>query len=448
MIIDLSRHRKDYFELPEPAAILRQYIEKEKEKETPITINDVRQLAREQKVTVATKEGDLDGLLAGTYTQDSMAAVERIADAEGLIIIPGNYRINAAEARKVVVYSLDTLVLLDSAAVRQKILGKAQKGKLSATAKQEHEWHPEKVMGNAFNLLHEQKEEDTERTLSCYAWWGKDRHRRIVSLYRAIQGAELRAFQNVSAYKLLIPTFRKELRTKKKAGTDVELSADEQKERQEKIDRYEKYIRRTNIGTYLKQMETDFTDLIEPVMREFAYETGEMMRVPSRSRPGQTYRVKLTDVPVLAAEDPLSYSLVWEMAGNCYCEDKSERSDRRKKAPGKGCREDFFCPHEIAALHDVRKKYEKDNKNIHSLPFVIPTKEMMDFVDKLRYQAVMVVKGESGRHSKHGLNHTEIENLLWKKVIADGYERCFTTNIERFKEEKYDPQLDLVKFVA
>ena len=174
-----------------------------------------------------------------------------------------------------------------------------------------------------------------------------------------------------------------------------------------------------------------------------------MMRVPSRSQKDyKYYPIKLTDIPLLESEDPAQYSLAWELAGNCICQDKVYRSDRRKQAPDKGNREDFFCPHEIAATITLRKKYESGHKQtINYLPFVLPTKEMMGYVEKLRHQTILLTYNQqTERWSKRSLNHTEIENILWKKVIADGYEACFTTNINKFKEQHYDPHLDLIQF--
>jgi len=446
MIIDLSKPRKEYFADVTPKEILEQYIVK-----SNITVKDVQRYHLDKQGIIGTKEKDLDALLERLpYTIDSLDLVERISNSKGkLVVLPPEYRIDSEGVRQAVAYSLDTLVKLDSVVLRREILGQnASKGKMSAKLKQKEKWSPEKVIGAALEYLHSHKEEYAEKMLCGYSWFGKDNHRRVVSLYRAIQGAELRAFQDYAAFRLLIPTFRKELRTGKSCQTQKKLTTEEIDHRREKVERYERYLKNHHNAKQIGQLDVLFTDLIEPVAIPFAYHGGRIMRVPSRSRPERQYEVKLTSVPLLKSEDNRSYSMVWELRGKCGCEDTLYRSDRRHQAIDKGNDEDFFCAHEIAASHSLRKMNEKKDKMISMLPFVLPTKNMMDFVDTLRYNTIMLVFNESTqRWSKHALNHTEIENLLWKKVMVEGYSACFTTDISTFKEQKYDPHLDLVKFL-
>ncbi len=446
MIINLSTPRKEYFADPSVKDILSQYIRK-----STITTNDVQRYHMEKPCVIGTKEQDLDALLKKLpYTIDSLDLVQRISSAakEKLIILPPEYRIDSEEVRQAVVYSLDTLVKLDSVVLRRELLGeKTPKAKMSAKMKQQKQWSPEKVIGAAFEYLHIHKEEYAEKTLCSYSWFGKDNHRRVVSLYRAIQGAELRAFQDYAAFRLLIPTFRKELRTGKSCQTQKELTREELDVRKEKVERYDRYLKNHHNAKQIGQLEVLFTDLIEPIAIPFAYHGGRIMRVPSRSRPEKQYEVKLTSVPLLKSDDKRAYSLVWELRGKCGCEDKLYRSDRRHQAIDKGNDEDFFCAHEIAASYSLRKMNEKKDAMISMLPFVLPAKNIMDFVDTLRYNTIMLDFNEATqRWSKRALNHTEIENLLWKKVMVDGYSACFTTDISKFKEQKYDPHLDLVKF--
>ena len=446
MMIDVSKPRNEYFEEPTVVEILRRYVDTN----SPITIHHIKDLEREGKIVVGTSQGDLDTLLQRESTVHSLSLVDKIdaMDESQLLVLPSEYRIPAGEVRRVVSYSSDTLVKLDAVEVKRALLGDVvPSGPLSAQRKQREQWHPEKVLAMAFNALHEQREDLAEKTLSCYSWWGKDHHRRIVSIYRAIQGAELRAFQDYVAFRLLIPKMRKELRIGQNLRTKEPLTAEEQKEREEKIQRYEAYIKRRHLNNDLRHMDVDFTDLIE-LQGSFAYNTGQTVRVPSRAQHEQkTYTVKLTDVPLLPVNHDAAYSLVWELAANCSCDDKSYRSDRRKQSPDRGQREDFFCAHGIAAAHTLRKKYESDPETVRFLPFVLPTAEMMHYVNVLREQSIMITfHEETGRPSKRALNHTEMENLLMKRVLAKGYETCFTTDINKFRAERYDPHLDLIQF--
>jgi hypothetical protein len=452
MIIDLSKPRSEYFQSPDATQIMRQFVGENSRKKIETLL---RQLNEERKLVTGTKEGDLEQLLSWQdFSIDSLALVRKIEDLEPdqLLVLPPSYHIPTQQARQTLVYDLDSLVKLDSMAVKRKLLSEFPKGRLSAKRKQAEQWDPEKVIRAAFDHLHENKEQFAERTFAAYSWFGKDGHRRVVSLHRAIQGAELRAFQNLAAYRLVIPVMRKELKLGKTAESSYreDLSPQQTDRRKGKITRYENYLRRMRtegqpIGNYVKRLDVDFSDLIDTVSRPFAHHGGRLMHVPSRSRPEISYNVKLTGIPLLPPGDPIAYSQVWELRGKCVCEDKTYRSDRRRTEVHLGQDEDFFCPHEIAALHTLRKIYEQDDREtIPFLPFVIPTAEGMDHLEKLRNQTVVLVRNEStGRFSKRALNHAELEDQIWKKGIADGYDRSFTTDP---KGKKYDPMNSLVTF--
>ncbi len=439
MILNLSKPRADYFNEPTVAEILRAFIDKD----GPITINDIKTLDQEGKVVSEIKKEEL------------IDKIEQLK-SDQLLVLPETYRIPAGESRQRLVYDLDTLVRLDDVEVKRALLGEiVPAGRLSAHRKEHEEWSPEKVLRAAFDNLHQHRDELTEKTFAAYSWFGKDNHRRVVSLYRSIQGAELRAFQNLAAYRLVIPTMRKELRLGKSAESSYKenLSPEQTERRKDKIRKYEKHLQRKRregqpLGQYVAQLDVNFSDLIETVSRPFAYHGGRLMHAPSRSRPEIAYNVKLTGIPLLEPGSPTAYSQVWELRGKCVCEDKTYRSDRRRTAINSGQDEDFFCAHEIAALHTLRSIYERNDKEtIPFLPFVLPTAEMMDFVEKLRNQAILItLNSQTSRYSKRALNHTEIENLLWKRVIARGYERCFTTDVNVFRARGYDPLNDLIKF--
>lgn len=467
MYLNLSRPRNQYFEEPVIAEILRRFIKTDK----PIRIEDLRQLNSKSKVITGTKEGDLEELLkwdSGSHTIDSLALVEKIENLkeDQLLVLPPEYAIPSAEARQALVYSFETLLNLDSVEIKRAILGPiVPRGRLSAARKQSEEWSPEKVLGAALGYLYQNQKDLIGKTLSGYCWSGKDNHRKIVSLYRCIQAAELRAFQDYAAYKLLIPVMRKELRLGKSRLSRYkrDLRPEQVQRREEKIERYVQYLSRKRregqpLHHYLKQMQAEYTDLIEPKRRKsdhqeehFALWTGRVIRVPSRSRlDGKlSYEIKFTNLPMLNPGNPLAYSLVWNMTGRCYCKDKTYRSDRRRQDIGRSSDEDFFCSHEMAALHTLRKVHEKEKFNLSFLPFVIPTAETMGYVEKLRQQTIILLYNPAtAEFSKRELNHTEMENLVWKRVTVREYERCFTTDPAKFKEKKYDAHLDLIKFVG
>jgi len=449
MRLDLAKGRIGYFKDLTTAEILRQYVTKD----GPITVKDLTKL--DDKV-VATREGSLEQVLNDNYMVDSMHTVELIKNADNqLIILPEEYRIDSGESRNVIAYSHDSLVKLDSAVVKKSIIGENKpKGRLSAIKKQQHQWSPERVLSIACDYLHENQEDLAEKVYSAYSWYGKDNHRKVVSLYRSIQGAELRAFQDFAAFRLLIPTMRKELRLGKNAKTkyQIDLTDTERTEKEVKIARYERYLQTMRregrpAGAYIRNLDVSFNDLVEFKGRQFNFGGGQKMRVPSRSKPGENYVIDLTNIAKLPVDDERAYSMTWELRGNCVCPDKTYRSNRRRKDIHLGNDEDFFCPHEVASMHGIKRKYDNKDEKIEFNPFVIPTRDTMEYLDKLRYSTVILEKNPlTERFTKRSLNHTEIENLLWKKVMADGYEASFTTDMNKFRKERYDPHLDLIRF--
>ena len=119
MIIDLSKPRKKYFTEASVTEILRQFVDKD----TPITVNDLKQLDHEGKLVTGTKEGDLEQLLSWQdFSIDSLALVRKIEELEPdqLLVLPPAYHIPTQEARQTLVYDLDSLVKLDSAAVKRR----------------------------------------------------------------------------------------------------------------------------------------------------------------------------------------------------------------------------------------------------------------------------------------------------------------------------------------
>jgi hypothetical protein len=321
-------------------------------------------------------------------------------------------------------------------------------------------------LSTAFNLLHQQREKLAEKVFSAYSWFGKDNHRRIVSLYRAIEGAEMRAFQNFVYYQQNLKKLEREVRTGKSAFSNYtsDLPSEEKIIKEEKFQRYQSYIQRMRpegqkLEKYLKLMRCYEEDTIEverssgtraPLAEEIKYQSGwRNVWVFSRSQLARRgYNVKFTGLPFIKENHPFAYSEIWEMRGHCYCEDKNYRSDRRR-TDGKGNDEDFFCPHEVAGFHVLKKYYEDEEKGkvLPFSPFIIPTAKTMDYLEKLRQQTIILTQEtEKGQFSKHSLNHTEIDNLLWKLVLVRGYEHCFTTDIQKFKAGGYDPHVDLIRF--
>ncbi len=449
MIIDVHKPRSRYFLLPTVAEILRSYVSKDDGK-SQITLNDLKGLDDYGRVIVGTGEGSLDRLLDRDYSVDSLSLIERMDKNHDpkLIVLPPEYRIDLGQAQNIVAYSEKSLVLLDSMAVKKRLLGEsAPDGPLSKKRKRQERWEPEKVIRTAFELLHEKKTKVIENKFSSYAWWGSDRHRRIVSAYRAIQGAELRAFQNYSAYKLIRPMLRKESRTGIRLKDGTVIGEEGLSNIREKLVRYDKYIRSNNLQGILNSMDVTIDDMIHAIGEPFAQGTGRIMRTPSRTLQRRFYEFKVTSIPALDTGDETAYSMVWDNRGYCSCRDKAFRSDRRIREAGTGQDEDFACAHFIGSMHTLRKMHDKKDREIPFLPYMIPLKGMMDFVEQLRYNTIILVHSEStGRWTKRRLNNTEMENLIIKKVITDGYDSCFTADMDAVRRQHYNPDMELIKF--
>ncbi|MGM5487944.1 MAG: hypothetical protein ACQESG_03270 [Nanobdellota archaeon] len=401
MRIDTSKPRKRLFKNPSANEICRQYSNKD------------RVMIKDLKGEVLTKEGSLDGLKDGSYTIDDHLTITRLKTSPDLCILPDQYRINRGQAHHAIAYSLDTLLLLDSMALKRELItGKVPKNPLSKKQKRIHHWSPEQVIPQKIAM--------TEMgDYSCLAWWGSDRHRRILSFYRSVQGAELYAFNDLARLKLDIPKTKKQLKTK--IVDNREITPHEINQKRRWLEETMQYIKEHQLYAKLEKLDVDFTDYIE-IGRPFAQHTGQNARVPSRSDPPRVYPEKLTGTLITESQDPFIYSEAWEIRGRCPCPDKGFRSDRRKKK-GEGQDEDFFCAHEISSLLAVYNSYRTEPERLFSLPLFVPTKETINFVDKLRYETIML-EHKDDKLQKRSLNNTEMENLLIKKFIIDGFDAC------------------------
>ncbi|MFP4423989.1 MAG: hypothetical protein ACLFP2_02035 [Candidatus Woesearchaeota archaeon] len=411
MRVDTAKPREQLFRNPTVHEICSQYINKER-----IRIDDL-------EGEVITREGSIEGLKQGQYTIDDHLAVETLKKSPDLCILPGDYRINQGQARNLIAYSLDSLILLDSMPLKRQLIdGNVPKNPLSKRQKRIFRWYPEKVIPARIDQL-----DDMTKNYSCLSWWGSDNHRRILSFYRMVQGVELFAFNELARLKLEIPLTKKELRTGKtryKTG----ITYEERMTRKKWLEDTMKYLKTHSLFQKIRQLDVGFSDFIE-VKKPFSHGTGQNVRVPSRSQPPMVYDEKLTGTLLTIDHDALRYSEAWEIRGRCYCKDKGYRSDRRKRK-GQGQDEDFFCAHEIAGFLATYKRYQEEPERIYDLPFFIPNKETIKYLDKLRNETIMLCN-ENGKLQKRSLNNTEMENLLIKKFIHDGFNECADFNYDQ-----------------
>ncbi len=458
MIIDLDKKRDEYFLDLDAAEITRKVTGEEGRF---VTASGLRKFAGEGKLVIGTAEGDLEQLLSGTgYLLDSLALAAKIDELppDKLLVLPPGYRIPAEEARDAVVYSRKTIVNLDSANVKRMILGEeAKPGRLSGKKKQEFEWEPEKALAAAFEYLHQHKDTLAERAYSCYGWHDKTGRLRVVPLIRAIQGAELRMFQNLAALKLIPLRLRRKIRGVRFAHDKSEITGEQIEAFVKRIERYKKIVKQRGLEKAVGSLDVSGWDLMKTRGEPFNYETGHYVRVPSLTRPEElfqgekiirrAYSTILLNVPLFARNDPAAYSAVWDLEGLCECRDFQYRSLRRKNSAQKGMPDVLFCKHLVGAAWDLMSIYKrKEDRTIPFLPFVLPTEGMARYTDRLRYQTIILEPTEHGGWTKRALNHTEMERHIWDRVKLLGSAECFSTSPERLAEKGEDILTYLLRF--
>lgn len=411
MLIDLSQPRKKYFRRWTARDVLLQYMHKAR-----FLPKHLREL---DNVVVGTAEESLDDLLDGkSYHLDHFASVSKIKSLgrDELLVLPAAYRIPADESRRFIAYRMRALVNLN----RYRAPGR----------------DIEEVYQTAFDHLHQNRDYYIKRTgLGCY-WSGEmDGLMRVVMLINNIEGQELRAFQNLAWYKLEFPDFEEEV---KKEGDERKLR---------RCRKYRKHLaspRREGkiLQHYVDQLKVRERDLIEVTSPEKSLIIN--FSVPSRTNIYREHDVTVSNVPILKSGSEKITSGVWDIYGECPCKDNKFRSDRHTPA-----KEFYFDPHIIASLRGLKAMQEAEGKSkrIHSLPFIIPRKSLVDYVDKLRYRTIMLEMNlETGKMRMRSLNETEIGALAMKKMVADPFHQNATTDYHVFRKQKYDPSLDLIKF--
>ncbi|MBU0457324.1 MAG: hypothetical protein ABH824_05130 [Nanoarchaeota archaeon] len=445
MLINLSQPRKDYFKRWDARRILLQFLDKKR-----IVPKDLLEV----DIIVGTKEENLEQLLDGkSYQLDNQALVDKIKSLERdrLLILPAAYRIPAGESRELICYEMDSMVNLDKVMIRRALLDNNDPGRrLTVRQKEELNWHPEDVISTAFKYLNQHKDKYIDRKFIGYCWTGADKSLRVVPIMNNIKGAELRAFQNLAYYQLGIPRLEMEVESGINSATGEEFTRKELEKKRRKLSKYQAHLKsqRTEgkeLSHYVAQLQVRQRDLIEPNKRGFKHSMGRNFIVPSKTNIYKEYNVKIVNIPMFEEEDPRIVSTVWDMFGECYCKDKNYRSDRKDTK----LKEYYFCPHEIASLHGLKAMMEQEweKRRIHSLPFLVPSKGMVDYVDKLRYRTVMLEKNpETDNMRIRALNDTEIGRLVMMKMIADPYEKNGVTDSKIFTRMKYDPHTGLVKF--
>ncbi|MBI2664998.1 hypothetical protein HYX12_00050 [Candidatus Woesearchaeota archaeon] len=221
MLLDLSQPRKEYFKRWTAHQILVQFLEKKRF--LP------RDLLEVEKSAVMTMEGNLEALVDGeSYNKDHFEMVDKVnsADRDTLLVFPPSYRVPAGDSRSIIAYRYNSLVPLHPFRNQQK---KASE-----------------VVKDAFDKLHEERDQFMSRELIGYSWLGEDGLLRVVPFMNDIKGQELRAFQNLAWYQLEFPELEERVLD--------ELSAGELKDDSRMVQKVKKY--HAHLGSQRREGDT------------------------------------------------------------------------------------------------------------------------------------------------------------------------------------------------
>ncbi len=403
MIIDSRKKRSEYFQRPEAHEIIRSLVPELSSQ--PLRGESFRKAAQNERVRAATAKGTIDSLFEKTTHDATIDALES-ASPEQLLILPAEYSIRGI-AHDIIAYSQNSLIKLDSRYLSRYVLGEAH-NRLSMKKKEELDWRFSRVIPAEFERRHEK--EEFGNYLAGISWWGVgNNQRRVMSLYRSLQGAELKAFQDLAFFRL---RNARASALKKRKGRFASFSDEEVEARLKKIERYSSHVESRGLDSVLAKFDVSFTDLIEEAARPFGSYTNQSFHVPSSD--GSQYFVEFTQIP---ANAPIGRE--WELRGSCECKDYRFQKNRRKTRKW-GQDEDYRCKHQEAALHAVRKLGNRYDYEME-FPGIFPLKPLVDIADTLRYRT-LVVDG----NSKRSLGSTEIENLLLKLLVARGPQEYIT----------------------
>jgi len=481
MIINPSKNREEYFNMPDSAEILHFLFGNEFGRN--IYVRNFKSIDP-NKLVVCTKDGSLDNLLNLNYELDSLSMIEKIKNAESnqLIILPSDYLFNEDLSRPSVAKNFNSLLYLDKKSVKEELISGKIPSKLSRRLREKYQWEPEKVISTLFNQLNAKKEKYIDRNYFAYYWNGLNGERRIVSPYECVRGEELLVFSDYAELKHEIILLKSSLKQKQLPVLEKGLLIQEKYKLQDKLNVLNKYIKSDNdfkpdgrkftrpemnqisskidvLVNYLKkygvydvvmnQLKTKVTDILDIPYRSDNSDLITMrdFKALSRSRPNASHILRLNGLPITPINNDLAYSQVWELRSKSVIENSYYGTDRRKRSPYFGQDEILFPAAEIAYFHKLRRYYENNSElEVRFNPFVFLTSESMKFIDNLRYNAVVLFQNfETDNWSKRELNALELSSMLIKKGIADGYDSSFTTDIVKLRKNM-DIRSELIKF--
>ena len=292
---------------------------------------------------------------------------------------------------------------------------------------------------------------------------GKDKRWRDVPFDRLVDGAELRVFQNITAYFVLAKRYEKELETGVDSATGKRLSSADKRFRIQEKTRYMNIAYMYGFDKLPREMLTEFDDMFR--INGLANNSCAEFQIPSRGRDfdqeilnllGEKeqekllyWQTRLFDAPLLRSKPQRAYALSWIMWWTCQCPDYRWQSQGvfEEKA-GKGMRHILACAHSIAASHflqyESRKQRQKNDIRglFYCNPFAIPAPKLSRFVDNYRYQTVIIDRNGERR----GPHKSEIAKVIGMYLKTHKSDEGFLSR-QQFREKRVDPMTYLVQIV-
>ena len=452
MIIDPRfKRRIDHFRRPESSDISQRYMGTGGN----TYMKDLLALNEARGVVVGTVEGDLEAVLEGRpYTVDSVAVIDKIADADPslLVVLPPEYDFGEKRSRDLIVHSKDSFLSLDSVHVARRLAGNPElkRGRLGKKRKMELECSPEKVFGEVFGYLQDNHHLVDEHNLVGATWFGSDGHRKIITPVENVQGFGMVAYQDFAWWKHHGKELAKEVDTGNYFDGSGDIPPDVLEHKREKLEKYRYYISSRKIGNKIKCLDSGKWDLIEVTRRPEQLSRTAFVKVFSRGFRLRRQGVQLRGLPLVDEEHYAhAYAAVWDIAGDCHCPEKQHAQDylRGRKLFG-GHTEDFYCDHEVAAAIRAQTREKNGEWNIPMLPFPLPTAATMSLVHRLRYGTLVLANNDHRKGTRVRVQRTAMNKLLMAYAAKHGYEHCFSTDVQAMvrKNPANDPHLSAIRF--
>lgn len=345
-------------------------------------------------------------LTAQEIQQSEKPAIDNFlksCDTDAIIIIPSSISMTHEESKRHTVYSDDGFVRLNGTQVLRVLqdVGRIPKNKKYFTEFDFREY--DISLPDLYDAAHHYT---TDETLGVQ-FKGIDGRIRFFTFLNAIKGLEMQVFQNLAYYKHLDEIYEGyELNEDKRIGSKI---PNETKVRRMK--RYEQDTKiKTKIQPLLDTLPALITDAIAP-QRKSRYNKGQSndWYVFSQENPPARYDIQGTHIP--RSEVPDGSFL--RLALDCNCSDFKYSRNRSNTKHSRAPQENYpWCKHIIAAGFCETALTKNMTRGVREFPVPYATRQLIEFVDKLRTQAVVTHVSKNGHVQYNSPNKGTINRIV------------------------------------